>query len=43
MEGKTVKDLLIDLAEARLQALERKGNLLKGKMGITRVTRIGPK
>ena len=30
-EGKTVKDFLIELAEARLQELERKGILQKGK------------
>ena len=30
-EGKTVKDFLIELAEARIQELERKGILPKGK------------
>jgi len=30
-EGKTVKDFLIELAEARTQELERKGILPKGK------------
>ena len=30
-EGKTVKDFLIKLAEARLRELERKGILPKGK------------
>lgn len=30
-EGMTVKDFLIELAEARLQELERKGILPKGK------------
>jgi hypothetical protein len=30
-EGKTVKDFLIELAETRLQELERKGILPKGK------------
>ena len=30
-EGKTVKDSLIELAEARIQELERKGILPKGK------------
>jgi hypothetical protein len=30
-EGKTVKDFLIELAEAKLQDLERKGILPKGK------------
>lgn len=30
-EGKTVKDFLIELAEARLQELERRGILPKGK------------
>ena len=30
-EGKTVKDFLIELADARLQELERKGILPKGK------------
>ncbi len=30
-EGKTVKQFLIDLAKARLQELERKGILPKGK------------
>jgi uncharacterized protein (DUF1778 family) len=30
-EGKTVKDFLIELAEARLQELERKGILPKAK------------
>ena len=30
-EGKTVKQFLIDLARARLQELERKGILPKGK------------
>ena len=30
-EGKTVKDFLIELAEARLQELERKGILPRGK------------
>jgi hypothetical protein len=30
-EGKTVKDFLIELAEARLQELERKGILPKGQ------------
>ena len=29
--GKTVKDFLIELAEARIQELERKGILPKGK------------
>ncbi len=30
-EGKSVKDFLIELAETRLQELERKGILPKGK------------
>lgn len=30
-EGKSVKEFLIELAEARLQELERKGILPKGK------------
>jgi hypothetical protein len=30
-EGKTVKDFLIELAESRLQELERKGILPKGR------------
>ena len=30
-EGKTVKDFLIELAEAKIQELERKGILPKGK------------
>ena len=30
-EGKTVKDFLIELAEAKIQELERKGMLPKGK------------
>lgn len=30
-EGKTVKDFLIELAETRIQELERKGILPKGK------------
>ena len=30
-EGKTVKEFLIELAEARIQELERKGILPKGK------------
>jgi hypothetical protein len=30
-EGKTVKEFLIELAEERLQELERKGILPKGK------------
>lgn len=30
-EGKSVKDFLIELAEARLEELERKGILPKGK------------
>ena len=30
-EGKTVKDFLIELAETKLQELERKGILPKGK------------
>ncbi len=30
-EGKTVKDFLMELAETRLQELERKGILPKGK------------
>lgn len=32
-EGKTVKEFLIELAEARIQELERKGILPKGKSG----------
>jgi uncharacterized protein (DUF1778 family) len=30
-EGKSVKDFLIELAEAKIQELERKGILPKGK------------
>ena len=30
-EGKTVKDFLIELAEARIQELEKRGILPKGK------------
>jgi len=30
-EGKTVKDFLVELAEARLQELERRGILPKSK------------
>jgi hypothetical protein len=30
-EGKSVKNLLIELAEAKMQELERKGILPKGK------------
>ena len=30
-EGKTVKDFLIELAQARIEELERKGILPKGK------------
>ena len=30
-EGKTVKDFLIELAEAKIQELERKGILPKGR------------
>jgi hypothetical protein len=30
-EGKTVKDLLMELAQARIEELERKGILPKGK------------
>lgn len=30
-EGKTVKDFLIDLAQAKIEELERKGILPKGK------------
>lgn len=30
-EGKTVKDFLIELAEAKIQELERKGILPRGK------------
>ncbi|HQU27618.1 MAG: hypothetical protein H6750_10225 [Nitrospiraceae bacterium] len=34
-EHKSVKDLLLELIEGKIQELERKGMLPKGKMGVS--------